>query len=221
VKALSPSRECRPLGARRVEARHVPEPRKFEDRDEQRPRQKDEDEQKPHRHGRIATPRPVRPEHPAVFPGSRKTNTATSRAPSADTRADDGCRGIGRHSRTLAQVCDPSPVDAADRSLVQRAWKQAADNLGIEVHTDAALTGGDEVVVLVRAFGRDRGTAVFTPGASSDARRTAEEQGFFVSVLSNAYEHYDRELFTDTLNDWQWFGPGAPPEWYTGEPWSR
>jgi len=47
----------------------------------------------------------------------------------------------------------------------------------------------------------------------------AEEHGYFVSVVSTSYEDYDRELFVDTLNDWQWFGPGDPPEWYTGQPW--
>ena len=30
------------------------------------------------------------------------------------------------------------------------------------------------------------------------------------------YEHYDRELFTETLNDWGWFREGTPPDWFDG-----
>jgi len=48
----------------------------------------------------------------------------------------------------------------------------------------------------------------------------AAAQGFGVTWLSRSYETYDRELFEDTLNDWQWTGEGEPPAWYTGEPWS-
>jgi hypothetical protein len=32
-----------------------------------------------------------------------------------------------------------------------------------------------------------------------------------------AYSKYDRELFTETLSDWGWFGDASAfPDWYTG-----
>jgi hypothetical protein len=82
---------------------------------------------------------------------------------------------------------------------------------------EAALTTG--AVVVVRVFGRAPGTMILAPQSSAEARSLAEEHGYFVSVVSASYENFDRELFVDTLNDWQWFGPGDPPEWYTGKPW--
>lgn len=103
-----------------------------------------------------------------------------------------------------------------DTDAVRDAWKRAASDLGIEVESDPALGG---IVVIVRSFGRSPGTAILTPQSSAGARSLAEEHGYFVSVAFASYENYDRELFVDTLNDWQWYGPSDPPEWYTGQPW--
>jgi hypothetical protein len=45
--------------------------------------------------------------------------------------------------------------------------------------------------------------------------------GYFCSVLFPTYEEYKRELFIDTLDDWQFFGSERErPPWYTGKPWS-
>jgi hypothetical protein len=70
------------------------------------------------------------------------------------------------------------------------------------------------------SLGRSSGTAILAPQSSGDARSAAEGHGYFVSVVSGSYESYERGLFVDTLNDWQWYGTGDPPEWYTGKPWS-
>jgi hypothetical protein len=105
-----------------------------------------------------------------------------------------------------------------DTEAVRRAWERAGDELGIEVEVEPALLS--DAVVVVGGFGRPPGTVIFVPQSSADARGVAEEHGYFVSVAWASYEVYDRELFVNTLNDWQWFGPGDPPEWYTGQPWS-
>ena len=42
----------------------------------------------------------------------------------------------------------------------------------------------------------------------------AAARGYGFTVLSQSYEHYDRQLFEDTLNDWQWTGKGEPRPWY-------
>jgi hypothetical protein len=49
----------------------------------------------------------------------------------------------------------------------------------------------------------------------------AAAQGYGFTVLGKSYEDYDRRLFEDTLNDWQWTGDRDPPPWYTGAPWSE
>jgi len=108
-------------------------------------------------------------------------------------------------------------MDPVNADAVRRAWERAGEDLGIEVDVEAALTTG--AVVIVRGFGQAPGTAILAPQSSADARSAAEEHGYFVSVVSASYEDYERELFVDTLNDWQWVGPGDPPEWYTGQPW--
>ena len=113
---------------------------------------------------------------------------------------------------------EPIDVEAA-----RRAWAEASQELGIEVDTaNAFLHDADEqveVVALVRGFGAATGTALL--GAQHrHASDLAKAQGFFASILSRSYETYDRSFFEDTLNDWQWFGIGDPPDWYTGKPWS-
>jgi hypothetical protein len=114
-------------------------------------------------------------------------------------------------------------MDSVDVDAVRNAWEQAAGQLGIEIETGISLEGNGghhDVIALVRGFGRPTGTIILAPQDPSEARRAAEQQGFFVSILSSSYERYDRELFEATLNDWQWLGEGEPPDWYTGQPWS-
>lgn len=100
---------------------------------------------------------------------------------------------------------------------LNRSWREAADDLGIEVETS-----GEAIVVL--SFGRRQGTLCWmlhaAPGAE-DLRSVAKQRGMFWSELSSSYLRYDRDLFIDTLNDWGWCGEKEPPSWYTGKPWSE
>jgi hypothetical protein len=41
----------------------------------------------------------------------------------------------------------------------------------------------------------------------------------FVSVLYESYSIYERDRFVATVDDWKWFGSGAPPSWYSGNSW--
>jgi hypothetical protein len=51
--------------------------------------------------------------------------------------------------------------------------------------------------------------------------RQAAELGTGSSALGESYLSYDRALVIETLNDWGWHGKGDPPQWYTGEPWTK
>src|SRR6185437_13739083 len=95
-------------------------------------------------------------------------------------------------------------------------------NPRIDVVTEGAcLNDGAErveVVALIRGFGSQAG-AIALGQQHFAAYALAKAQGFLPSILSPSYEDYSRKLFEDTLNDWQWFGAGDPPSWYTGAPW--
>jgi hypothetical protein len=62
------------------------------------------------------------------------------------------------------------------------------------------------------AYSSTAKSAIFLPRPADDAR--------YFSQLGPSYLKYERALFVDTLNDWEWFGTGSPPPWYTGEPWT-
>jgi hypothetical protein len=96
------------------------------------------------------------------------------------------------------------------------AWSEAARDLGVRVEST-------ESGVLVHDFGRPAGTLCIARDASAEqkvaAHQAADDEGYFLSELWPSYNEYDRDLFAATLNDWGWFGEGASPDWYTGEPW--
>jgi hypothetical protein len=109
---------------------------------------------------------------------------------------------------------------------IGEAWTVAADDLGIEVEIGGTLRDESQrprrYTVRVAHFGRPNGTICVDE--VNDDRRTlhqlARDGGYGFSVLHEPYATYDRDLFIDTLNDWQWCGEGQPPSWYTGEPWT-
>lgn len=97
-------------------------------------------------------------------------------------------------------------------------------DLGVRIIAPFALTTTAGESLLYEAhivdFGGAKGTVVglLDRDSLTDSRR---QQGYFCSDLSGSYRIYNRDLFMDTLNDWQWFGKeGAEPSWYTGKKWS-
>jgi hypothetical protein len=110
---------------------------------------------------------------------------------------------------------------------IAMSWLIAARDLGIAVEVKASWhcsAGGEHKYVYIRDFGGPRGTCAFPldcyrPGGSHElAQFTSLKHSLdcYVSLLSSWYETYDRDRFAETLNDWQWFGRGAVPSWYTG-----
>jgi hypothetical protein len=77
-----------------------------------------------------------------------------------------------------------------------------------------------ELAALICDFGGEKGMAIL-PAWDESVAEHAASQGFGVTVLGASYEIYDRPLFEDTLNDWQWCGADQPPPRYTGVPWSE
>jgi hypothetical protein len=113
----------------------------------------------------------------------------------------------------------------SDPQALRAAWETAARDLGIEVSTEDCWLVDDEgrrhaLVAIVHDFGGSRGMAIFE---QTDQRLNdlAAIRGFGYTWLSRSYETYARDVFEDTLNDWQWTGEGAPPAWYTSEPWTE
>jgi hypothetical protein len=116
-------------------------------------------------------------------------------------------------------------MEPVDVERVRRAWEEAASDLAVRVQTqDCWLEGesGDrfELTAIVPDFGGRRGMAIL-PELDSTGSKLATARGYGFTVLGKSYEVYDRQLFEDTLNDWQWTGDGDPPPWYTGPPWSE
>ncbi len=107
---------------------------------------------------------------------------------------------------------------------VRAAWRAASRELGVRVVSDRQLHDPDgcqhDLVAVVLDFGGDEGMAIL-PEWDPSLAELAASQGFGYTVLGARYETFDRTLFEDTLNDWQWRGEGQPPPWYTGEPWTE
>jgi hypothetical protein len=108
-----------------------------------------------------------------------------------------------------------------------RAWHQAAHDLGLSAEAPFTLTtaeGEFAFPAFVRHFGSPLGTLVLSGAVRGHDRRAyaaARAAGYFVSVLSDSYACYGRQLIIDTLNDWQFFGSEAErPAWYSGASWS-
>jgi hypothetical protein len=105
---------------------------------------------------------------------------------------------------------------SAEFEQLLSAWRDAADDLGINVAT------GDDVV-LVTQFGSSEGMLCALADSREDQLQLqgrAEARGARWSALSKSYLKYDRDLFIATLDDWGWSAEGDAPDWYTGEPWS-
>ena len=115
-----------------------------------------------------------------------------------------------------------------DDALVA-AWRVAARELAVSIVAPAMIEAHGELktyVALVLDFGSPRGTAVvpWKPGEPRSVPLSSVPTDLrpYISFVSRSqYERFDRGLFIDTLNDWGWFGTSAPPEWYSGRPWTN
>ena len=108
-------------------------------------------------------------------------------------------------------------------SQVLAAWREAAADLGIRFTSPFAMTGSDgrryQYLGLVHRFGRRVGTIIAVLAQPSDKGLQGNED-YTTSILSDSYARYDRQLFIDTLDDWQFLGPDSEkPPWYTGKSW--
>jgi hypothetical protein len=110
--------------------------------------------------------------------------------------------------------------------LIAQAWLTAGVDLGIQVDVDGEVdqngTAGVPYAVRIHWFGRVNGTVCRHGEAPRDEverlRDWARRNETSCSLLSGSYTTYDRDLFVETLDDWQWFGEAKPPGWYTGKP---
>jgi hypothetical protein len=111
-----------------------------------------------------------------------------------------------------------------DEAMVVASIHAGAE-LGVEVIAPFDLdseVGPIRCIAFIAHFGGANGIVV-APVHSPEAiqlREATSGTDYYFSLLASTYEHYDRDLFVDTLNDWGWKGdPGQEPSWYTGEPW--
>ena len=103
-------------------------------------------------------------------------------------------------------------------SILIKAWREAAQDLGIEIVVPYALTlkNGEQVHadLLVKDFGP---TLVVTDAVEETLRRLGDQlgiEGYGYSAFCGEELVYDRELFINTLNDWGWTGPvDRRPAW--------
>jgi hypothetical protein len=104
------------------------------------------------------------------------------------------------------------------------AWREASRNLGIEFISPFSLNNGSETlsyVGLVPCFGSKRGTAVIIEEDLEKQSRlchVAAAQGYGYSCFGPDGSDYDRDVFIEVLNDWEWVVPARPPAWYSGSP---
>lgn len=116
-----------------------------------------------------------------------------------------------------------SALSAIEKEIAQ-AWLRAGVELGVDVQVDGQIDDVSEppirYAVRIPNFGRGLGTFCRhgdAPEAEVDRlKEWAMRAGASWSVLGDAYSAYDRDLFVETLNDWQWVGENQPPVWYSG-----
>jgi hypothetical protein len=112
----------------------------------------------------------------------------------------------------------------ADR--IASAFVQAASHLGFEFQAGFSITLDDGSVVRslgrLPRFGSRRGALVFADDSrpSAASLRALDEMGYFTSVLFPSYETFDARHFSETLDDWGYYGHESDrPAWYTGLSW--
>ena len=136
----------------------------------------------------------------------------------------EGLVGIGIYRLIEIGDCEDESLLKKLFSRVQKAWLEAANDLDFEVigpHTFRSAEGERfEASVYLPDFGGPKGTVLFTHTDDDAAMDSADEIGFYQSALNPLYyDHYDRENFIETLQDWGWMNPKKkPPAWYKEKP---
>lgn len=104
------------------------------------------------------------------------------------------------------------------------AWNAAAADLGIRVVAPVLVILRDGSTRKFEAHVLDFGGRAGALAMSERSRVPFElmSDGQWCSVLGSSYRLYARDLFSETLDDWQWYGEqGGQPIWYKGKPWSK
>lgn len=143
-------------------------------------------------------------------------------------RADaDHSLGTRPETRTLRKTL--AMENAGSLIELVQAWLDAATDLGIDVVAPFTLRVDAqelECVALVSDFGGVSGMVLLQGGVPEweevrDLLEGARELGYGFSFVGKSYSVYDRGLFVDTLNDWEWRrGTDTAPAWYSGAPWT-
>jgi hypothetical protein len=113
-------------------------------------------------------------------------------------------------------------------SRVVEAWRKAAD-LGIRFSSPFTVTTHGrqiECIGFVHYFGGRVGTIISVLEQPSSLVELVvskmQDEDYFISVLVEGYGDYDRQLFIETLDDWQFFGADSErPAWYSGKLWGQ
>ena len=112
-----------------------------------------------------------------------------------------------------------------DEQRVSEAWQQAAQDLGFRFTPSFPITLDEQAyrfLGLVHDFGGPKGALLAIYEPEHPLSEYPEPEGYHVSLLNaSSYDHYERQHFIDTLDDFQWFGPDTERQaWYSGKPWT-
>jgi hypothetical protein len=126
---------------------------------------------------------------------------------------------IVKQRDALAKEVGNRDVIAASRAA--RAWQAAAADLGVRLESPFAMQHDGATywcAGLLPDFGGPHGAIIACRHAHEDIFDVAAALGFYASGLNPYhYEFYERGSFSETLNDWGWFGdPSATPTWFLG-----
>lgn len=131
--------------------------------------------------------------------------------------------GVSNHSAARAKKSASKLEMDWKETRMARAWKEAAQDLGIEFEAPFVFKdrrGRKHLCSgIIPNFGSKLGVLVISgtqdlhPEVTWDAANSVDK--YRLSAMSPHYETYDRQLFIDALRNWGWHGPkGKRPKWY-------
>ena len=108
-----------------------------------------------------------------------------------------------------------------EQSRLIQMWKEAADDLGLEITVPFDLTLGSgvklHIPLLLRHFGGEEGMLVLSDyNTVKSISDELVQAGYGFSVLDEprSEEKYVRQDYIDILIDWGWFGDQTEkPDW--------